>query len=160
MKIIFLDVDGVLNNRQFVRVMHFLYGGNGYGGFARPPFKRQDIKWDLYNVAALKRLMNKSGANIVISSSWRFHHTKNDFKAMFQLYGLKPGRIIDMTPDTGNIRGDEVNNWLSQTDLDIGKYVILDDNSDFHSDQPLVQTDDDIGLTERDVDEALKILGG
>lgn len=166
MKIIFLDIDGVLNNHQYAQTVHFLYGGNGYGGFARPPFKRHDIKWDPYNAAALKKLMNNSGANIVISSSWRFHHFINDFKSMFQLYGLKPGRIIDVTPDVkgGTIRGDDINAWLNQyNQVDtwkIDNYVILDDNSDFYPDQHLVQTDAMLGLTNLDVDKALKILNG
>src|SRR5210317_1410587 len=157
MKIIFLDIDGVLNNDRWASVLNHLYGGNGYGGFVKRNLKRRNIKWDYYNVDNLKTLMDKTGAKIVISSTWRYSHSINDFKVMFQLYGLEP-RIVDITPDlskTGitdlyirKIRGDEINAWLDDHP-DITNYVILDDDSDFHPGQPLVRTDPEYGLTDQ-----------
>ena len=165
MKIIFLDIDGVLNNQDYCKILHHLYGGNGYGGFFRTDKpSTKDIKWDLRNVDALKTLMDKTGAKIVISSTWRFSHDIATFKYMFQLYGLKP-KIIGLTPDhsrlgirddIGRTRGDEVNAYLSNHDVD--KYVILDDDSDFFPDQNLVRTDHQVGLTNDDVKKAIGFL--
>jgi len=166
-KVIFLDIDGVLNNASYAKLLHHLYGGNGYGGFAKGRFTTKDIKWDLYNVGALKTLMNKTGAKIVISSTWRYTHSVNSFKDMFQLYGLKAGRIIGLTPDLshmgitdkfpkGTIRGDDINAYLKDHDVD--NYVILDDDGDFYKDQNLIQTDATYGLTDSDALKAIGIL--
>lgn len=173
MKIIFLDIDGVLNNQRFATLWNHLYGGNGWGGFFKTTTpKIKDVKWDLYNVGSLKNLLNLTGAKVVISSTWRNHHSLTTFKHIFQLYGLKPGKIIGVTPNLNTryaysdsyipqaFRGNEVNAWLHNTDRNIDKYVILDDNSDFYLDQNLVQTDINIGLTDSDVDKAIKILNG
>lgn len=165
MKVIFLDIDGVLNNAKFASIWRHLYKSNGYGGFytGSKPTKK-DIKWDYYNVDSLKTLMDKTGAKIVISSTWRFTHSINEFKYIFQLYGLKPS-IIDITPDhsrlgiregVGRTRGDEVNAWLNDHDVD--SYVILDDDNDFFPSQNLVLTDDDYGLSDSDMLAAVEIL--
>ena len=168
-KIIFLDIDGVLNNARYCSVLHHLYGGNGYGGFDKFKLTTKTIKWDLYNVDLLKTLMDKTGAKIVISSTWRHTHSLNHFKTMFQAYGLKVGRLLDVTVDTRyngiydnsprpGFRGDEVNMWLRDNDTD--RYVILDDDGDFYPDQNLVQTDPEIGLCDYDIVKAIKILNG
>jgi hypothetical protein len=104
--------------------------------------------------------MNKTGARIVISSTWRHHNSVDRFKKMFQLYGLKPGRIIGATPDIrsiGSIRGDEVNAWLNDHP-EVTRFVCLDDDGDFHADQNLVQTDPEFGLTDSDMLKAVEIL--
>lgn len=150
MNIIFLDIDGVLNNHRFASLMNQLYGGNGYGGgFRTNNPKYKDVKWDFYNVGNLKTLMHKTHARIVISSSWRRFHTQDHFKAMFQLYGLPPARIIGNTilqTLPGWIRGDAINKYIS--DYNITNYVILDDAADFYPGQILVRTDPEYGLTD------------
>jgi hypothetical protein len=167
-KIIFLDIDGVLNNARYASLLNHLYGNNGYGGFDAKKLTVKTIKWDPYNVGALKTLMDKTRAKIVISSTWRYTHTVNNFKDMFQLYGLNAGRIIALTPDfrgggiydtySSNFRGDEVNRYIS--DNDIQRYVILDDGTDFYPGQNLVLTDDEYGLTDSDMLKAIRILNG
>jgi hypothetical protein len=161
MKIIFLDIDGVLNNQRWARVLHNLYGGKGYGGMFRTinP-KWQDVKWDWYNVANLKHLLGQTKAKIVISSSWRRFHTLDQFKRMFQLYGLPQKAVIGETTlktAPGAIRGDQINKYIADNP-DIDNYVILDDNSDFYSGQNLVQTDMQFGLTDKDVLIAISTL--
>lgn len=155
MKIIFLDIDGVLNNQNWARVLHNLYGGNGYGGMFRTNNpKWNDVKWDWYNVANLKHLLGRTRAKIVISSSWRRFHTLDQFKIMFQLYGLPPKTIIGETTiktAPGSIRGDQINHYIANTDKDITNYIILDDNSDFYPGQNLIQIDMKYGLTKKDM---------
>ncbi len=159
MNIIFLDIDGVLNNQTYANILNTLYkNSNGYGGRNKYKLSTKNIKWDLYNVYNLKLLMNK--ANVVISSTWRYTHSINNFKMMFQLYGLKPNKIIGTTPDLRGqiltIRGDDINAYLNTNSVD--KYVILDDGSDFYDDQVLVQTDPKYGFTPTDLDKAMKLL--
>ena len=52
MKIIFLDVDGVINNRKFLR-------------------SAPEVCVDHKNMILLKELVDKSNATIVMSSGWR-----------------------------------------------------------------------------------------
>lgn len=170
MNIIFLDIDGVLNNARYCSVLNHLYGGNGYGGFDKLKLTTKTIKWDLYNVDLLKTLMDKTGAKIVISSTWRKTHSLNNFKQMFQVYGLKP-RIVGVTPDNSKLgiydhnvregtgfRGAEVNAYLA-ANPDITDYVILDDDGDFYPGQNLVRTDPEYGLVDYDMLKAIDILG-
>ena len=161
MKIIFLDIDGVLNNSNWAKVLHNLYGGNGYGGMFRTNDpKWNDVKWDWYNVANLKHLLGRSRAKVVISSSWRRFHILKHFKAMFNLYGLPAHTVIgETTLQTlpGWIRGDAINKYLADND-NIDNYVILDDNDDFYDYQNFVKTDMKVGLIMSDVDKAIQIL--
>ena len=60
------------------------------------------------------------------------------------------------------MRGDEVQAWLDDDDKKCGEnhtYVIFDDDSDFHPDQPLIKCNPACGLTLKDVIKAVDILG-
>ena len=60
-RILFLDFDGVLN--------HPLTWGN-----------RDDTVIDIDKVKRLNDLLTKTGAKIVVSSSWRFGHSINEMQ--------------------------------------------------------------------------------
>jgi hypothetical protein len=180
MKIIFLDVDGVLNSDSFA------YGFDpethkrrGYGGHfkesATPTI--ENVIWDIKCINALKRIVETTGALIVISSTWRVFFSVEKFCEMFALYGWEKAPIIGKTDDLGKekpysraLRGLEVNKWLASRILadEIGqfdfplveKYAIIDDYSQFLPEQYefFVQTDPEVGLTEEDADIAIKIL--
>jgi len=161
MKVVFLDIDGVLNNQQYVAFRHNALGDvNGYGGFvpAGEVPTQDNIKWDPTNAKYLKALLDLTGAVVVISSSWRISFDIDDFKVMFSLYDLPPDVIIGVTPRTySGFRGREVDMWLADHP-DVTHHVILDDCSDFSTDQPLVKTDDMYGLTHDDVMLAVAYL--
>ena len=84
--LLFLDIDGVLNcNRTYHASMHLL-----------PPHplndeslcRREVTTLDPIAVNMLKRLCMDSHVEIVISSTWRFNYTIEQFKDIFAYYGL------------------------------------------------------------------------
>lgn len=160
MKVIFLDVDGVLNSQNFHKsgrdknAVQWKSGG----------------KIDAEGVARLDKLVKATDAKIVISSSWR--HSMNPFEMKHALrhMGLTTFRnVIDRTPVGMGIRGEEIQEWL---DLDperarvwtdhepVDAYVILDDNNDMLPEQQehFVHVDSSIGLTDENVVDAIAIL--
>lgn len=144
--IIFLDMDGVLNNTSMDWESH--------KAKAEAPYIIDDE-----NLDHLERLVLVLDAQIVISSTWRITCSK-DFmeKRLGEIVG---GAIHDdwRTKRLSGIRGLEIQDWLERN---IGNnhwtfkdFLILDDDSDFLWHQPLVRIDHGTGLTERDVERAL-----
>lgn len=89
MKYIFLDVDGVLNNKKHYKKLHNKYGGR---------FCCQDMPFNPRSLKNLRNIIDATGAKLVLSSSWR----KDEaclivLKARLMEYGMK---IHSMTPCT------------------------------------------------------------
>lgn len=148
MKIIFLDIDGVLNSRQSISYNHTL--GLTFGEYDRP---------DPLMIANLNFIIKETDAYIVISSSWRIRGLMY-CKEMLYKAGLIKNSILDITPTIYNTgRGNEIQKWLDNDLDDIESFVILDDNSDMmHLKKFLVQTNSEYGLTLADSLKAIKIL--
>lgn len=142
MKIIFLDFDGVITTYK--------------SGYNIDPEK----------VKLLLKIVEETGAKIVISSSWRSHNIETTREKLGNLTFMK--HVIDVTPrftvrdydgDYWSVpRGMEINHWLDKHDVD--NYVILDDESDMLLEQKkhFVKTDIYKGLSEKGVEKAIKIL--
>lgn len=161
MKVIFNDVDGVLNNDVFKRNV-------GYG------------KMDPSNVANFNWLLQQApDAKIVVSSDWRYGYgaqTLIKLKERWTLEGIDGGRIIGFTPmvsqssspyasrSSGDpIRGGEIAAWLraNQDNFDITSFVIIDDDDNAAwslDERRWVQTCSTFGLRHEDCVEALRIL--
>ena len=117
MKIIFLDIDGVLNS-----VIYDRQKSDGDGNIDRT------------RLALLKSLVDETGAKIVLTTSWRNHWSNNpdeldeigiEIVEDFKSAGLE---IFDKTPHIGYLgRAQEVRSWLSERD-DVESFVIIDDN--------------------------------
>ena len=149
MKVIFLDIDGVLNSIQ------------------------QCIGWgqDAYNyvglnktgIRLLKKLVELTNSKIVISSTWRYDG-KEMIEGALAAHGWEHIRlykiIIDVTPDLAMWRGKEIQDWLGRHPK-VTDYVILDDDSDMLPEQMdhFVNTDGMIGFTIYDMVKAAEILG-
>lgn len=154
MKVIFLDVDGVLNSEK-----DLLNADGDSEIFDRP-------------LELLKRLVDSTKANIVISSSWRIGCAKSGKKSYYEeeLFKILEKRlsdyqmkIFDITPviNKPNIkRGDEIREWLRNTKYRIESFVILDDENDMceFTSTNLVQTSMETGLTEDHILIAENIL--
>ncbi len=156
MKILFLDIDGVLVNRQSFH----------------------DRKWKHANahpdcVAALYRILAATGA----SSTWRIGQKLVDLREIINLrFGVegpvidKPPRLLTETRHAGKPgqivlaaeRGDEIGKWLETHERHpIESYVILDDDSDMGKHKHrLVQTKFDEGLTMAHAERAIALLSG
>lgn len=146
--LIFLDIDGVLN-----RVGDDPWVKNG----VIPPLDYTNWGKDL--LVNLERVCVTTGADVVISSSWRILcddvHWWNE---QFKLAGVKIN-VIGITGRSNNgFRGREVAAWLS--DHSYSNYVILDDESDFFPDQPRIKCAHEDGLTEAKAQEAIDVLTG
>lgn len=136
MKVLFLDIDGVVNSYNTQeRFMGFL-----------------GIQPDLADL--IKEIIEKTGCKVVLSSTWRSDKaTRNHVK-------LKVCDFIDITPksDRRGFRGDEIRRWLA-LHPEVTKYCVLDDNSDFHMEQKLFQTSMTRGITRETADAVIEYLG-
>ena len=120
MNIIFLDIDGVLNN---FRTQDSI---KGYLGI-------EDSKVNL-----LKELCDKTDSKIVLSSDWRLHENENDpfWQYLNQKLNKADLSIYDVTPDfSWSQRAYEISSWV-ESHKKIEHIVILDD-MDFYWDTPM-----------------------
>ena len=118
MKIIFLDIDGVLNSVDSMVAFHTL------------GIHDEELTLDTVSIGLLKHLCEIADAKIVISSTWRIGRISPEFVAIFNYYGWADAPIIGMTGrgGYGSCRGDEIQEWIDHEDVE--NYVILDDDSD------------------------------
>lgn len=154
MKVIFLDIDGVLNSRAYDRKRNWN--------------EQTDI--DETRLPLVKKIVDATGAKIVLSSTWRQHWDKDKNRCdedglyineTFARFGLS---VFDKTPDLGltAVRKDEVSIWLKETDEDIEAFVIIDDyrygwgelSENFVKTEPNFR----LGLEEEHVQKAIEIL--
>ena len=184
MKIIFLDIDGVVCILSKMRESHrwslkrrrakkFTY--NKY------KFKWETTKLSSKVISTLNALVAETGAKVVISSAWRYGTTVKYFQRLFRSKGFV-GEIIDRTPtwnkykhlipakSTNDLiyfweheRGNEINMWLNWNKTKhIESFVIIDDEiSDIHPMFPdnIVHTNIDMGFRGNELlHEAIKIL--
>ena len=156
MKIIFLDIDGVLNSQDFFRRKHEETGLTQGGSRA------ESIDPDALRL--LERIVEETDAKIVVSSCWRIGRTTEELRDLLKEADFKYyDRIIDRTKNDGSFttkRGDEIEEWLSRNPVkNSADFIILDDDSDmgnlFGS---LVQTLWCQGLTEHEVKIAIERL--
>lgn len=172
MNVVFLDVDGVLNHENFLRVLDEQHRQLQHtrGGKECDCYILEN-QIDKASIARLNRLLEATGAKVVISSSWRKLLDPPELERVLVKHGFA-GEIIGETPDgpndpvftAGGImidrihRGHEIAHWLSQHP-EVERFVILDDCSDMeHLKHRLVQTDVDVGLTDEDVELAIRMM--
>lgn len=141
MKVIFLDVDGVLNN--------------WYTEETAPSGATFVEDYLVKNLAAIVR---QTGAKVVLSSSWRYEWEDTEEKCSPDFIALRDKlasygvELLDKTPLIGNgiDRNAEIKAWLAaHTDLEIEKYVAIDDEAIlFKTDNSyLIKTAPSKGLT-------------
>jgi len=147
--VLFLDIDGVLNNYWMERDLGHCF------------------RYDSTNVDALNNLLRRHGSLcIVISSTWRLYFSLENFPHLLSVGGVDYDliRIIGMTP-TGKIapqfRGDEILSWLKHTNYPVRQFVVVDD---LPISNPgllpnFVKTDPEVGLTLKDVDRIMALFG-
>jgi hypothetical protein len=140
-KIVFLDIDGVLVT-------------------ARSTYDFQNAdNFDPFCVGFFNHLIKETGAQVVISSTWRLLYSFDDLVAHFAGEGIDPGIIVGVTPSfdqKGNYglfipgnRGAEIAHWMKTApEGSIGKFVILDDDEDMGElESHLIKTTWEKGLT-------------
>ena len=173
-KYLFLDIDGVLNHDEW---------------FASEHYKKHQENWkksmfDPECVARVNKILEATGAKLVVSSSWR---SMADLKDIFAGVGLPTD--FDITPHADKIysdldpirdlynddirywRGSEIKYYLDRHPAD--NYVILDDDRDMLDEQldnfirtcgdkiymaDLYINNEGSGLTDKVMNTAIKIL--
>ena len=146
-KVIFMDVDGVLNYTKWYyddRNPGNLYGQEG------------DI--DPECVRRIVNICEKTGAKIVLSSDWRVNKSAI---GRLERAGFPAGLIFSQTPELLDYsRGREIDMWLNEHP-DTYDYVIIDDREDFSDEQKrlhYIHVDPYIGFTDKNMKDAICIL--
>lgn len=158
MKVLFLDVDGVLNsNRRSLEISSGEY-------------------LDEEKVKLLSKIIRQTGAVVVLHSAWRFWFNEtmepmrkeaSDFSSLLGKYEI---RMYDKTPDFSTeeikrtrkfsfVKADEILSWLN-SHSNVENYIVLDDLN-LHNEllaQHQIQTDSVEGLTEENVSQAVQML--
>jgi hypothetical protein len=136
LKVIFLDIDGVLNCSRTANPRKFPYVVDG------------SLR------GRLIRLLDATGAKVVLSSTWRLDPI-----------GLLAARhwevpVFDICPDMpGSARYKEIQYWLS-SHAETTRYAIIDDEDDGLDSLPLFQPSCKTGLSEEIVAGATAYLNG
>lgn len=172
MKVIFLDIDGVMNSAEFYKrkkaqSWEWAHMFGKYLSYSIDPDK----------VAFLNKIIDATGAVVVLSSSWRLGPPvpalKEDFKRVgidvfdrcpcWGKYGVTDWKVEEDEnghPYTTLIpRSEIVGAWLKDHP-EVERYVIIDDNDQFTDEQHkyLVLTNEEVGLTEENVQTVINIL--
>jgi hypothetical protein len=153
MKIIFLDFDGVMDTAYYDHMLskQGLPGNDPYG-----------TVFDPNCVHNLRRIIDNTGADIVVSSSWKHFMTYKEFLEMWDARGL-PGFVTDVTPipEMRRNRGDEIDAWLNECNVEC-QYVIIDDldgsNFNEHQIPRLLVVNPFFGLDEDTAERAIYLL--
>lgn len=135
MNLIFLDFDGVMNSIR--TTISRITETKNYRSF----MERHQQELDPVAVRLVGRLAEEVNAKVIISSSWRKIHSLDEINVMLDFHGGP--QAIDVTPSVpSGFRGDEVDLFLRQHpelfDPMVDKYVIFDDDRDFHQTQPFI----------------------
>lgn len=158
MKILFLDIDGVLNPVHYENMLHKMWKTSG--GLIKSKDKYGNLFFN-QSVSHLKRIVWETGCSIVISSTWRLEG-QSKLVQMWVSRNL-PGDLYDITPIRNDAnRGKEISMWLTHyihdnQDDDV-KYSILDDRTITGHRGHFVQPNGYYGLTSEDADAVIKIL--
>ena len=114
-KLIVLDIDGVLNSEKYSTSL-----GNAWDGNQIDPLA----------VARLNRLTDIIRARLVVSSSWWLDYPNlQDLLRVLEASGVT-GEVIGMTPYLNTKRSSEILEWLNNNCnvYNIESFVILDDD--------------------------------
>lgn len=155
MRVLFLDVDGVLNHRGV------FVPGNGASPLCEKCVER------------LARLVERTSASVVLSSTWRLGGKHSEHVQKLKDAGVlnrahDDWRTIDMPLNDDAIvvpysqrRGAEIAEWLGRHP-EVTRYAIVDDDSDMLPEQLpfFVQTTFDTGIQDDHVERIVSILDG
>lgn len=181
MKVLFLDVDGVLNAHEF-----------------DPDVLCGQIHRD--KVAVLNRVLRETGAKVVLSSAWRYivhrgEATLMGMEWLLRSHGMLAGRLVGITREDTMVRdayrgdpaswpqtderGRQITDWLREWDRNewaketgtpppvacpdlVTGYAVVDDLDPgiTAAGHPFVRTDGTVGLTVPIANRLIDILNG
>lgn len=138
-KVIFLDIDGVLNTWEFI-------------------YRNGCAEIDDILVDIVVNIVKATKAEIVLSSSWRLD--ENDKRIVFETFKKKNIDIADCTPWLSKNRcverNEEIRAWIENNSVD--KFAIIDDTPDANIPGHYFRTDPNIGITIDIAEEVIRYL--
>ncbi|WAS98257.1 HAD domain-containing protein [Nannocystis punicea] len=142
-RVLFLDIDGVMNTLSSP-----VDPAIGLTSLLLPGC-----------VAALNRVVQATGAVVVVTSTWRLTMPLAELRAHFRAAGCV-AEIVDVTPDLDAPRRDrEIAAWLAAQAEPPRAYCILDDDRDMDGlPGRLVRTDSRRGLGDDELPRVLALL--
>ena len=140
--IIFLDIDGVLATDSSSQADKSLW----FNEFAYP-FDKQCVEY-------LNSLLEKTDADIILTSDWRKIYDLQEMDEIFRFNGLRKSPL-DFTPDLGN-RVREIELFLSKHEL--GKYCVIDDMDLSELGSCFVRCEATFGIGQREVAKIFDLL--
>jgi hypothetical protein len=161
-KYLFLDIDGVLNSVRYMTATT--------DAILKAETKDdQALSWlDPEAIALVNRIVNETGCEVILSSSWRIVHRMSEVTeylakkgAAFTLSGRTPHGVVTEDGNTCWHRGAEIRYWLEANAKHPFVFAILDDDRfdiiDYFPVQ-FVNTHGDSGITEADALKVISIL--
>ncbi len=153
--VVFLDFDGVINH------------SGTYADCAKRPGQTVPADWiDRACIARVDALCARTGAELVIISSWSAYLTEIQLDLVMRVSGLVAPIVgyapstcpREVNPESTTVRWDAVRRWLD-AHPEANRWVILDD-CDWQGFPPerFVRTAIATGLTDADVERAARIL--
>ena len=123
----------------------------------RHTFFNQDDKWSKTAMKHLNNIIKKTGAKVVISSSYRDEKTKKQIQDAMEKAGFEY-EIYDLVDnDKSKKRGADIKNWMKNKN--IKNFIIIDDNKhdfyDVFDEKNIVKTTHKEGITKSVEDEAI-----
>lgn len=150
MKVLFLDIDGVLNTLAFDDVS-------------------KSHTFDAGCVGHLNRVVSKTGCRIVVSSSWRYMvlgeaMTLRGFQYMLRTHGVVDVPLAGVTCSDEQItgRGEQIAGWLNRHP-EVTSFACVDDeeyDSPVYVKRRLVLTDGSIGMRNVQASQLICMLNG
>lgn len=169
MRVLFLDIDGVLNDRDTL----IAADSTDTATEAEAAIVGMDpcaLLGDLRSISAemvrhLNTLIERAKVDgVVISSSWRIGFSLQFIEAVLKHHGFK-GTVIGKTPRSNPrdgsfriLRGWEIREWLVDHP-EVTDFVILDDDSDMDDLPNFVHVNGSKGLTMNDIEQAVACFG-
>lgn len=147
MKIIFLDIDGVMKP------------GRCY--FDKTLSRNRDGGFDPLAVSIVNRLCEKTGAGIVFNTTWNHRFNTMDKAKEFALINGLLGRVYGKTIYPNGERRAAIAHWLNMPE-NIGQFdswVALDDCPSIQGENAVL-VDGENGISIQNYRDAVKILGG
>lgn len=153
--VLFLDIDGVLNNRTHIENQkgkpEFATSDEEEDFLAMCGMKVKLLRYYRYlhpgMVSVLDAIVRDTRVDVVITSSWRHLFDVREIAFALAYRGFN-GRVIGATPTLSQQRGKEIEAWVKRNSVSI--FTILDDDDSTMGDLLpwLVKTNYEIGLTE------------
>ena len=156
MKVIFLDIDGVVNCCDTKE---------------RAPSRVTGVEQS--KIALIKQIVDATGAKLVLSSTgrivWFYEETgshdrdEQDWNYLCNEFYIQGLCFFDYTPlDKGRHRGTEIQAWLDKWEDEIDAYIVIDDSMydiwEMHEGH-LIETSFGYGIQDEHVKQAIELLG-